>query len=88
MNATFERIASAIYEKMRAHDSEGQKYPWVPGGNSHKQKEAREYARAALGAMHDPGDAVLTEVCAYGVCAGDVPAAWNAGIDEILKANP
>lgn len=42
-------------------------------------------ARAAVAALRDPGDAVLTEVGAWGVCAGNIAAAWNAGIDAILK---
>lgn len=44
-----ERVAQAIYDTMRAYDDEGARYPWVPGGNSHNQDEARRRARAALG---------------------------------------
>lgn len=85
MSATIERAAMAVYEKMRLNDPEGRKYPWVTNGNSHKQREAREYVRAVLEAIRNPNDAVILEVCAWGVCAGNVESAWNAGIDAILK---
>jgi hypothetical protein len=41
-------VARAIYDAMRENDPEGRDRPWVPGGNSRKQEEARSRARAAL----------------------------------------
>lgn len=43
-----ERMAEEIYNEMRKDSPEGQKYPWVPGGNSNMQEEARSRARARL----------------------------------------
>lgn len=43
-----EAVAIAIYDDMRMRDPEGRNRPWVPGGNSLKQVEARQRARAAL----------------------------------------
>ncbi len=43
-----ERVAKAIYDAMRCGDPEGQRRPWIPGGNSLKQSEAREMARIAI----------------------------------------
>lgn len=43
-----ERVAEAIYDAMRENDPEGRDRPWVPGGNSLKQEEARGRARLAL----------------------------------------
>ena len=43
-----EAVAEAIYDAMRENDPEGANRPWVPGGNSIKQDEARRRARAAL----------------------------------------
>ncbi len=43
-----ERVAEAIYDALRENDPEGKGRPWVPGGNSLKQDEARRCARAAL----------------------------------------
>jgi hypothetical protein len=43
-----EAVARAIYDAMRENDPEGRDRPWVPGGNSRKQEEARSRARAAL----------------------------------------
>ena len=45
-----EHIARAIYDAMRDHDPEGKHRPWVAGGNSIEQDEARSRARAALAA--------------------------------------
>jgi hypothetical protein len=42
-----EDTAKVIYEQM-LYDGPGSKPAWVPGGNSHKQQEARDVARAAL----------------------------------------
>ncbi len=44
-----ERVAEAIYNAMREpQEPEGNRYPWVSGGNSLKQDEARRRARVAL----------------------------------------
>jgi hypothetical protein len=43
-----EAVARAIYDAMRENDPEGRRHPWMPGGNSWKQEEARSRARAAL----------------------------------------
>ena len=43
-----EAVAEAIYDAMRENDPEGQTRPWIAGGNSRKQDEARRRARAAL----------------------------------------
>ncbi len=50
-----ERVAEAIYNAMRENDPKGQRYPWVPGGNSQKQDTARRQARAALIAVRADG---------------------------------
>jgi hypothetical protein len=47
-DALREAVARAIYDAMRVNDSEGRDRPWVRGGNSLKQEEARRRARAAL----------------------------------------
>jgi hypothetical protein len=47
MNEQQERVAQAIYLKMPGSEA----HPWVEGGNSLKQDEARAYARAALAAQ-------------------------------------
>lgn len=56
-----ERVAEAIYNAMRDGDEEGKRYPWVPGGNSLKQDEARRMAREALDALPTPPGAAETE---------------------------
>lgn len=43
-----EALAIEIYDEMRKGDPEGEKTPWVPGGNSTKQDEARALARRRL----------------------------------------
>lgn len=50
MNEQQERVAQAIYRKMPGSEA----HPWVEGGNSLKQDEARDYARAALAAQGVP----------------------------------
>jgi len=53
--ATVERVAAAIYDLMPYDGLQGtQKPKWQDGGNSNKQYEAREKARAALA---QPADA-------------------------------
>jgi hypothetical protein len=42
-----EAVAEAIYDAMRENDPKGKNRPWVPGGNSDKQDEARSRARRA-----------------------------------------
>jgi hypothetical protein len=49
-----ERVAEAIYDAMRENDPEGASKPWVPGGNSRKQDEARHRADHALDGSSDP----------------------------------
>lgn len=48
VEANVESVAHAIYDAMRENDPEGQSHPWVERGNSLKQDEARQRARAAL----------------------------------------
>lgn len=43
-----EAVAEAIYDAMRENDPRGRQHPWVPGGNSDKQDEARRRADRAL----------------------------------------
>lgn len=50
-----EAVAEAIYDAMRENDPEGSRKPWVPGGNSLKQGEARRRARAALDTVTEDG---------------------------------
>lgn len=50
-----EAVAEAIYDVMRKSDPEGTVYPWVPGGNSFKQEEARRRARNALSTIPKDG---------------------------------
>lgn len=45
-----EAAAKAIYEHWQFKTPKN--YPWIPGGNSTKQDEARSYAVAALSAAH------------------------------------
>jgi hypothetical protein len=52
--AAVEVVAEMIYDKMRANDTDGQRHPWTPRGNSLKQDEARYLARAKLRAAHPP----------------------------------
>ena len=97
MNETFERLAFVVYEKMRAKDPEGEKYPWVPNGNSHKQNEAREYVRAVLEALREPTAPMKYAVCEAEEDSGLVFAAgehigwldaWRVAIDAALKETP
>ncbi|WP_027864271.1 hypothetical protein [Massilia alkalitolerans] len=44
-----EVAAKAIYRSFDGSDA----YPWVEGGNSNKQEDARRYARAALRSVKD-----------------------------------
>jgi hypothetical protein len=46
-----EAVAAAIYDALRAHDPVGSGIPWVPGGTSYMQNEARRRARAALAGL-------------------------------------
>jgi hypothetical protein len=55
MNEQQERVAQAIYLKMPGSEA----HPWVEGGNSLKQDEARAYARAALAAQGVPADSEI-----------------------------
>ena len=50
-----ERVAEALYDALRADHPEGKDRPWVPGGNSLKQDEARRLARIALAAAAPSG---------------------------------
>lgn len=45
-----EEAAKAIFEHWQFQPAAGTLIPWVPKGNSLKQDEARDYARAALSA--------------------------------------
>lgn len=59
MTDMIERVAEAIYTKMEFTDrGVGVKPLWTDGGNSHKQNEARRYARAAIEAMREPTDEI------------------------------
>jgi hypothetical protein len=49
--AALEVAAQVIYGQMQTGDPEGEKYPWVLGGNSLKQDEARAEAKARLAAL-------------------------------------
>jgi hypothetical protein len=59
-----EVVACAIYDAMREADPEGRNHPWVPGGNSRKQEEARRRARTALAAAPVPDTAPLDVLAA------------------------
>lgn len=50
-----EAAARAIYERL-PYEGYGMRPPWVEGGNSFKQDEARYYARKALEAVHSLQD--------------------------------
>jgi hypothetical protein len=43
-----EEVARTIYERVMDGPVVGEKPAWVPGGNSLKQDEARDHARAVL----------------------------------------
>lgn len=43
-----EKVAKIIYELMRKHPLEGINYPWVEGGNSFAQDEARSAAHKIM----------------------------------------
>ena len=83
MNQTIENVARALW----ALETETDCPNWDRLAQF-KKDETYDKARAAIAAMRDPGDAVLSEVGAWGVCAGNLPDAWNAGIDAILKETP
>ncbi len=51
---TTEVVAEAIYDAMRENDPEGKDKPWVFRGNSLKQDEARQRARAVFRAARSP----------------------------------
>jgi hypothetical protein len=42
-------------------------------------------ARAAINAMRNPPEAVIRELGAWGVCAGDTNAAWERALDVALE---
>lgn len=52
--AAIEKEAILIYDAMRVNDPEGANKPWVSGGNSLKQDEARRAARAKLSLCGNP----------------------------------
>ena len=63
-----ELVAEAIYDAMREHDPAGQKRPWVTGGNSLKQDEARQRAGKVISAaltQHINDVEILNKVAAY-----------------------
>jgi hypothetical protein len=54
-----EVIAQFIFEHWQFQDQIGEAVEWVGGGNSFKQHEARDYARAALAAIEAMGAVVV-----------------------------
>jgi hypothetical protein len=82
-----ETAAKAIYERMAALDPEGRKYPWQPGGNSHKQTEARGYAAAAFAAAPQPPATRPVDTLARDMVAA--VAGWPGGPldrDAVIEA--
>ncbi len=63
-----ESVAEAIYDAMREDHDGGTNKPWVAGGNSLKQDEARRRARRALGSVSAPRvpeETPLPDRCAF-----------------------
>ena len=60
-----EKVARAVYEHWNFYPADAGKdcTPWVSGGNSYRQEQARDYARAALAvvyeAMREPDEETL-----------------------------
>jgi hypothetical protein len=44
-----------------------------------------QQARAAINAMRNPPEAVIRELGAWGVCAGNTNAAWERALDVALN---
>jgi hypothetical protein len=62
-----EVIARAIYESASFYGNDPGKPPWVPGGNSTRQDEARTLADAILAALDAAGLAVVPKEPTLGV---------------------
>lgn len=50
-----EMVAQAVYEHWNFYPADAGKdcTPWVSGGNSYRQEQARDYARAALSVVYE-----------------------------------
>lgn len=84
-----ERVAMIFYNLI-PHDGAGERPEWVAGGNSFKQDEARQYARAVIKAMREPTEAMIVDVEKRVEAAESlngtffVDEIWKAMIDFIL----
>ena len=94
MNEMIERAAQAILESRSFYGGDPKKTAWVARGNSDRQDEARNLARAAIAAMREPSKAMVRKAeFTSDMNMMDCPTIgwecatklWQAMIDAALK---